>query len=76
MIKLLNFHFSASNSVAVSGLGIAFQVIFKKMVKITYPTFKYFVSTCEELLGELTFQNWYYSIKPTGLHYHSDAIVV
>lgn len=42
MIKLLNFHFSASNSVAVSGLGIGFQVILKKLTKkkITYPTFK------------------------------------
>jgi len=30
MIKLLNFHFSASNSVAVSGLEIGFQVILKK----------------------------------------------
>jgi len=38
MIKLLNFHISASNSVAVSGIGIAFQVILKK--KITHPTFK------------------------------------
>jgi len=34
MIKLLNLYFSASNSVAVSGLGIRFQVILKKkMVK-------------------------------------------
>jgi len=33
MIKLLNFHFSASNSMAVSGLGIGFQVILEKMVK-------------------------------------------
>ena len=40
-LKLLNFHFSASNSVAVSGLGIGFQVILKKWPKkgITYPTF-------------------------------------
>jgi len=30
MIKLLNFHFSASNSVALSGLGIGFKVILKK----------------------------------------------
>jgi len=31
MIKLLNFHFSASYSVAVCGLGIGFQVILGKM---------------------------------------------
>ena len=45
MIKLLNFHFSASNSVAVSGLGIGFQVILKKWTKkkITYPTFNEWV---------------------------------
>jgi len=30
MIKLLNFNFSASNSVPVSWLGIGFQVILKK----------------------------------------------
>jgi len=30
LFKLLNFHFSASNSVAVSGLEIGFQVILKK----------------------------------------------
>jgi len=43
MIKLLNFHFSASNSVAVSWLGIGFQAILKKWSKkkITYPTFNY-----------------------------------
>jgi len=41
---LLNFNFSASNSVAVSWLGIGFQVILKKKKvkkKITYPTFNY-----------------------------------
>jgi len=42
MIKLLNFHFSASNPVAVSGLEIGLSDFEKKWSKkkIPYPTFK------------------------------------